>query len=198
MTTLPIMLFDEHQLAPSFGYFFNPKWVSPYESIVSMLWKFGRANALPGHVLITQIAKDTIDPYEGISACPSEVTLRKVQRALGVPLRMVRAALIPEPLQGTGSPWFRYCRSCLAGGYHGIVHQLKRVGRCPVHGDVLEMACHNCGERAPYRLNAYLLDAPYRCGNCGACYMSTRPSPSLWRPLSQKARTAMTRTRLNC
>jgi hypothetical protein len=71
MATLPIMLFDERQLAPSFGYLFNPKWVSPHESIVSMQWKFGRANALPGHVLITQIAKDTIDPYEGISACPS-------------------------------------------------------------------------------------------------------------------------------
>jgi len=58
MVTLPIMLFDEHQLAPSSGYLFNPKWVSPHESIVSMLWKFGRANTLPGHVLITQIAKD--------------------------------------------------------------------------------------------------------------------------------------------
>ena len=78
MVTLPIMLFDEHQLAPSSGYLFNPKWVSPHESIVSMLWKFGRANTLPGHVLITQIAKDTIDPYEGISACPSGVNLRKV------------------------------------------------------------------------------------------------------------------------
>jgi len=198
MTTLPIMLFDEHQLAPSFGYLFNPKWVNPHESLVSMLWKFGRANALPGHVLITQIARETIDPYEGISACPPEVNLRKVQRTLGVPLRMVRAALIPEALQRTGSPWFRYCRSCLAGGYHGIVHQLKRVGRCPVHGDVLEMACHHCGGRAPYRLNAYLLDPPYRCGNCGACYMSLLPSQSLWRPLGQKVRTAMTRTRLNC
>jgi len=87
---------------------------------------------------------------------------------------------------------------CQAGGYHSIVHQLRRVGRCPVHGGVLEMACHHCGGRAPYRLNAYLLDAPYRCGNCGACYISLLPSQSLWRPLGQKARTAMTRTRLNC
>lgn len=37
MTTLPIMLFDEHQLAPSFDYLFNPKWVNPHESLVSML-----------------------------------------------------------------------------------------------------------------------------------------------------------------
>jgi predicted RNA-binding Zn-ribbon protein involved in translation (DUF1610 family) len=68
----------------------------------------------------------------------------------------------------------------------------------PVHGGVLEMACHHCGGRAPYRLNAYLLHAPYRCGNCGACYISLLPSQSLWRPLDHKARTAMTRKRLNC
>ena len=105
------------------------RWASPHESIVSMLWKFGRANALPGQVLITQIARHAIDPYEGISVCPSEVDLRKVQRALGVPLRVVRASLISESRQRTGSPWFRYCRSCLAGGYHGIIHRLRRVGR---------------------------------------------------------------------
>ena len=100
MTTLPIMLFDEHQLAPSFGYFFNPKWVSPYESIVSMLWKFERANALAGHVLITQFAKDTNDSSEGIGGCPSEVTLGKVQRLLGIPLRIVRASLFQNHWQG--------------------------------------------------------------------------------------------------
>jgi hypothetical protein len=197
MANLPSMLFDEHQLAPSFGYLSDPEWVGPQESNVSMLRKCGWANALPGHVLITQIARDTIAPYEGISACPSEVNLRKIQRTLGVPLRMVRASLIPEPLQRTGSPWFRSRTSCLASGYHGIVYQLRRVGRCPVQGGVLEMACHHCSGRTPYRLNANLLDAPYRCGNYGACYISLLPSPSLWRPLDQKARTAMTRTRLN-
>jgi len=48
------------------------------------------------------------------------------------------------------------------------------------------------------RLNAYLLDAPYRRGNCRACHISLLPSQSLWWPLDQKARTAVTRTRLNC
>jgi hypothetical protein len=47
-------------------------------------------------VPITQIAGDTIDPYESISACPFEMNLRKIQRAFGVPLRMVRASLIPS------------------------------------------------------------------------------------------------------
>jgi hypothetical protein len=198
MTTLSIMLFDERKLTPSFGYLFNPKWVGPHESIVSMLWKFGQMNALPGHVLTTQIARNTIDPYEGVAARPSEVDMRKVQRALGVSLRVTRASLLPESLQRTGSPWSRYCRKCLSSRYHGIVHKLERVGRCPVHGCVLEVACCHCGERAPYRLNALLLGGPYRCGSCRELYVSYLLSLSSLRPPGRKACTAITRTRLNC
>jgi len=67
-------------------------------------------DACNGHVLITEIARETIDPYEGISACLSKVNLREVQRTLVIPWRMVRASVMPEPLQRTGSPWFRNCR----------------------------------------------------------------------------------------
>ena len=55
--------------------------------------------------------------------------------------------------------------TCLAGGYHSVVHQLVSVGRRIVHGGGLEMVCHHCGGRAPYRVNVYLLDALYY----GAC-----------------------------
>ena len=41
---LPIMMFDERKLTPSFGYVFNPKWLDPEESIVSILWKLARMN----------------------------------------------------------------------------------------------------------------------------------------------------------
>jgi hypothetical protein len=44
--TLPILVFDERQLTPSFGYVFHRKWVDPGESLVSILWKFARMNAL--------------------------------------------------------------------------------------------------------------------------------------------------------
>ena len=36
---LPILVFDERRLTPSFGYVFHRKWVDPDESIVSILWK---------------------------------------------------------------------------------------------------------------------------------------------------------------
>jgi hypothetical protein len=45
---LPIMTFEDVPLGPSFGYLFDPRWLGPYESIVSMLWKFGHMNGLAG------------------------------------------------------------------------------------------------------------------------------------------------------
>jgi hypothetical protein len=197
MTTLPIMLFDERKLTPSFGYIFDPKWLDPHESIVSILWKLARMNALSGHMITTQLAKTSIDPYEGVEACRSQVDMRRLDHTLGLQLKIVRASLIPDALQTISSPWLRYCKKCLCRGYHGVVHQMETVGRCPVHGSVLEVACGHCGSRTPYRLNAYLLDAPYRCGNCRSLYSSCMPSISTKRPLSKKARTAITRMRWN-
>jgi len=42
---LPILTFDERKLTPSFGYFFDARWLQSYESIVGVLWKFARMNA---------------------------------------------------------------------------------------------------------------------------------------------------------
>lgn len=42
----PILTLDERQLTPALGYIFNVRWLLPGESIVSILWKFARANGL--------------------------------------------------------------------------------------------------------------------------------------------------------
>lgn len=197
ITSLPIMLFDEGKLTPSFGYVFDSKWLDPHESIVSILWKLARMNRLSGHLITEQIARTSVDPYEGVAACRSEVDMCRLHQALKLPLNIVRASLLPDALQRISSPYFRYCRKCLCRSYHGVVHQLESVARCPVHGELLEVACRGCGSRTPYRLNAYLLDAPYRCGNCGSLYSSCAPSLLNKRPLSKKARIAITRLRLS-
>ena len=79
---LPILMFDERSLTPSFGYLFNPKWLDPEESIVSILWKLGRMNSLSGLAIAAQIGKTTIDPYEGVAASLSEVDTRRLRTAL--------------------------------------------------------------------------------------------------------------------
>ena len=49
-----------------------------------------------------------------------------------------------------------------------------------------------CVARTPYRLNAYLLDAPYWCGNCGGLYSSWGPFPVEKIPLNKKASIGIT------
>ncbi len=197
ITPLSIMLFNERKLAPPFGYVFNPDWLDPHESMVSILWKMVRMNRLSGHLVTTQLAKASgIDPYEGVAACRSEVDMRRLHQALGLPLKIVRGSLVPDALRSFSSPYFRYCRKCMCRGYHGVMHQLESVKTCPVHGTTLAVECDDCGARTPYRLNAYLLDAPYRCAFCRNLYASHPPAISNKRPLSKKARIAITRSRL--
>lgn len=189
------MLFDERALTPSFGYVFDRKWLDPYESIVSILWKLARMNRLSGQIITMQLAKTSIDPYEGLCACRSAVDMRRLHLAIRLPLDVVRGSLFPDEMLRASSTYFRHCRKCLCRSYHSVMYQIESVERCPIHGDLLEIACHACGAKAPYRLNVSLLGAPYRCGSCGQRYGSSHPSLLNRRPFSKKARIAITRLR---
>lgn len=193
--TFPIMLFDERKLTPSFGYMFDRKWLDPFESIVSILWKLAWMNRLPGPMITVQLAKTSIDPYEGLPARRSAVDMHRLHKAIRLPLWVVRGALFPDEMQSVSSPYFRYCRKCLYRGYHSILYQIESVERCPVHGDLLETSCRECGAKARYWLNVSLLDAPYRCGSCGHLYAASHQSLVNRRPFSKKARKAITRLR---
>ncbi len=195
-TILPILTFNERRLTPAFGYVFDRKWLDPQESIVSILWKFARMNGLPGHVVAEQLTKMPIDPYEGIEASRAAVDIQRLHQMLRVPLKLLRVALIPASLHRITSPRFRYCPKCLRRGYHSVVHQLDTVLQCPLHGNWLEAECHRCGHSTPYRLNASLLDAPYRCGNCRQFYAIYGPSFSSRRPLNAHDRGTISRRRL--
>ncbi|MCD6026536.1 MAG: hypothetical protein K0R08_1055 [Solimicrobium sp.] len=198
MATLPIMLFNERALTPSFGYVFDPKWIYPYESLASILWKLVRMNRLPGHIVVTQLARDSsIDPYLGVGASQSDVDIGRIPQVLGVSLNTLHSSLLLDSLLQCSSPYFRYCRKCMYRGYHGVVHQLESIKFCPVHQCRLEIECDACGGHTPYRLNAYFLDAPYRCASCRKLYASWPPSIVNKRPLARKARVAMTRSWLH-
>ena len=128
----------------------------------------------------------------------SEVDLCRLHLALGLPLKLVRDSVLPDALQVAGGNHFRYCRKCLCRGYHSVVHQIGANKCCPVHGDMLEIACRTCGAKAPYRLNVALLDAPYRCRSCGHLYGASPPaSLPHKRSFNKKARIAITRLRFS-
>ena len=88
---LPILMFDQDALSPRFGYVFHRRWVQPYESVVSILWKFARMNLLSGATLVTHLRAEPLDPYEGVGL--AEVDLKAVARLLGITQHSVRAGM---------------------------------------------------------------------------------------------------------
>ena len=194
--SLPILIFDERKLVPSFGYLFDRKWLDPHESIVSLLWKFARMNRLPGHVIAAQLSRTVIDPYEGIVPSRSAVDMPRLRQTLGIPMKLLRGALLPDSLSRIASPQFRFCRKCLARGYHGVVHQLQTIQHCPIHGGWLDTACPHCELSTPYRLNASLLDTPFRCAHCRQLYGTQYPSFVHRRGFKLAERIALTRSRM--
>ena len=102
---LPILTFDERALSPRFGYVFHRRWLWPYESVVSMLWKFARMNGLPGHAVAAHLSPEGVDPCEGCDL--SKVDVPCVARLLGLTRRSVCAGI--GRAQSDCSPHLRVC-----------------------------------------------------------------------------------------
>lgn len=188
----PILTLDEAKLSPALGYLFQRKWIEPYESLVSILWKFQKANALSGKVVANLMGPD-IDPYEGIMPELSVVDIERLHGTLGLPKTTLREALLAPTERRRFAPTFRHCRRCIALGYHSVVHQIETVYRCPAHRDALESACRNCGYEAPYRVNVQLLETPYRCSQCRESYGGNGWRPTEARPMRAGYRKALSR-----
>ena len=191
---LPILTFVAGQLSPSYGYFFDRRWLMPQESIVSIAWKFARMNALPGHIVARQFARHQVDPYEGVAATVDEVAVTALARALAIPRRALSESV--EPGDGTRlmHPLLRFCHKCMRFGYHGVMHQRAEASHCPCHGLALEEHCRGCAASIPYRLNARLLNAPMRCATCRRPY-SASSRDFVPRPLPFDLRKAIARWR---
>ncbi|SFK00172.1 hypothetical protein SAMN05192543_11543 [Paraburkholderia megapolitana] len=189
----PILTLDERQLTPALGYVFDIRWLMPGESIISILWKFARANGLPGHVLVHLMGVD-VDPYEGVEPMRDIIDVRRVRRMLRLPAKVLHASLLDAGLHGRYHPVLRYCRQCAGRGYHSVTYQMFSEYRCPAHGRALETRCRHCGGETPYILNANLVESPYRCAWCRTLYSYGYPPSLSTKPVMRKAhRTAISR-----
>ena len=187
---LPILIVDQQALNPRLGYVFHRRWLQPYESVVSMLWKFARMNLLSGFALVKQVSPDNVDPYDGVAS--RDVDVRAMARMLDVTQRSVRIGM--KDLSLDRHRYLRCCPSCMVLGYHSVVHQREHLNRCPIHGVQLLVACRHCGQPSAYWLDAQLLDAPFRCRHCRHYYTASLYPPSLpWKALSSEGRIAVTR-----
>jgi len=196
MPSLPILTLDERVLSPRFGYVFDARWLEPYESILGMLWKFVRANRLSGAAVVAQIGFGWTDPYEGLEPTPTQVDCRVVARLLQVKRSSVLAGMGRETRE-RGAASFRYCPRCLASGYHGVIHQVERHRVCPVHRCTMHSRCRSCSSSPTYRLDAQLLDAPFRCPRCRS-YLASAASAGFQahRRMNLEERVAITRSML--
>ena len=190
----PILTFDTTKLTPAWGYVFDPRWLDPYESVVSMLWKFVWMNRLAGHAVVAHVARRNVDPYAGIAISAQEINTKYLAHALRIRLQTVRES-IPDPIPGRGLlSVLRYCKRCMARGYHSVVHQFGNVLLCPIHRTRLETQCRKCGASSDYRIDAKLLDAPFRCANCRQLYSASSMRFPGRRKLQLQERIALTRT----
>ena len=193
----PILTFDDASLSPTFGYVFDARWLDPFESLVGMLWKFAAMNRIAGHVIVRQVSRRAVDPYEGIDATAVSVDVPSLATSLGVSQKLVRMSLCrPDCRRGWCSE-LRFCPRCVSRGYHGIVHQLGSQPHCPVHGCWLESVCRSCKSSSAYRLTAKLFDAPFRCAQCHAPYSRSAARFANRRPLPKRARSAITRAAIS-
>jgi len=174
--TFPIMMVDQHVLTPAMGYLFNPKWIDPCESLVSIMWKFTRANAAAGPI-VARLLGANIDPYEGLVPVTGIVDVGLLRETFRLPGKALHRSLLLSSQRRRYSENLRVCRRCLGRGYHSVVYQFSCVRVCPIHQTELDVVCRRCGYAAPYVINVALLESPYRCVACRGNYGSKTYSP---------------------
>ena len=193
MSFYPILTFEENKLSPSLGYLFKRQWVDPFESVVSILWKFARLNRLPGHRVVTHVAKGQIDPYEGYAATAAELDIRLTAASLGLTQKTIRLSMQRPELRRDWCSQLRFCPHCMSRGYHSVVHQFGCIPYCPVHGCCLQTRCRSCGSTSEYLIKASVLDATFKCPNCRRSYGNSPPSFVHRIPMLPRDRAAIVR-----
>ncbi|QBR04277.1 hypothetical protein [Paraburkholderia pallida] len=167
----PILTWDEWQPGRSPRRVFKIDWLIPGESLVSILWKFACANALPGEVLMRLMCPD-VDPLAGVIPLRSTLNLTELRRLLRLSENVLRTSLLDNLPRDRYHAAFRYCRQCAAHGYHSVLHQLAEEDRCAAHRQELRTRCPQCHRQSPFVINSSVIEAPFRCVWCRAhfCY----------------------------
>lgn len=179
----PILTFDEWQLRLALGSFFKIEWLMPGESLVSILWKFARANALPGQVLLELIRSEVC---EGVVPLRNAFDLTQLGRLIRLPRNVLTKSLLDVTRGQRYVEAFRYCRHCAAHGYHSVLHQLTEEHSCPAHQQSLETRCLECLHEMPFIVSSRVIDAPFRCVWCGSHFGYGRLSSLSTTPAMRK------------
>jgi hypothetical protein len=156
----PILPFDEWRISLARGSALSLGLLMPGESLVSILWKFACAKALPGHALLHLISPE-VDPHEGVAPVRDAVDLTRLCRVLRLPLNVLRTSLPGAAPHDRYHEVFRYCRQCAAHGYHSVLFQREDENLCPAHHALSALqrrdALHNKRQRDRSAVSMWLV-----------------------------------------
>jgi hypothetical protein len=150
---------DERARLPALGYIFKAEWVDPFESLISILWKFKKANSLPGHVVARLMGPET-HPYEGVVAYANAANVQRLRETLKLSSKTLYAAMAPSSSGSRCCQSFRDCVACVGRGYHSLLHQSPGLSVCPAHRTPILAARRRCRYEAPFIVRAELLETP--------------------------------------
>ncbi|WP_147383840.1 hypothetical protein [Noviherbaspirillum sedimenti] len=152
------------------------EWRNPFESPLSLLWKFAWANCLTageickalfgrnltsslgmavhGRTLLTPTWIRHEYPYSGpVATAVANGGLEEYTRYWATALASDAA--------------IRYCPKCMQRGYQTIFAQLDGLQQCLIHAEPLLAHCTNCTAATPrFALVPETMDAPWRCPSC--------------------------------
>lgn len=124
---------------------------------------------LPSRLLSRPIFGRLVHPDEDMA---------EIAKAMGVSvaeLRRLRGCDISGAIAHAPQllyPSLRYCKQCLAMGYHSIVGQHIALARCPLHNTPLTDACPDCGNPIEPTFGSVLVN-PFECPACEAPFANT-------------------------
>lgn len=155
----------------------RPSWSNRFESLWSLMRKFAFFNEATAKNLQDVFGKGSVTPSLWVSrkrrdlrsygGLDSDLLARTfgIERAVLDESTMAPFVLEGEHDQLT-SGHLRFCRSCLKAGFHSSLHQILLIRECPLHKELLQDSCRECGTRVEYSLEAAPFASVTGCPEC--------------------------------
>lgn len=167
-------------------YTWRESWVFPYESLWSLVNKFGKLNWVSGFEIqklfrLKNEPKKRYAEYDGFSLwnfhAAKGFNVEKIEQTLNLSNKQLREGITTSLIPKRELPWLfeanrlRYCPRCISVGYHSFFHQFKDMKVCPIHDIELVDRCPCC--RRVFRYELQNNKHYYRCPSCTKTLLSS-------------------------
>ena len=182
-----IITLREELLRPNQRYCgLRPRYI-PYESIYSVICRFGLFNVVKGGSLVKIIKQHCGSQHSRARhfknlAHIESVGMAGLQDLFGLSSQQAKFLFLTPAYIGSDrhvASELRYCPICLSQGRHYTLFQYELIETCPVHAIDLLNHCQHCAATMSYDFNATLFKYLYGCWHCGRQLGSGRDPQSL-------------------